>query len=71
MTADPPASIGVSEFLDWIAAIAEGRAADVETAAIQLIFKAESVLGLSQPDHLPVSKTVNKAGMTTVDRHCS
>jgi hypothetical protein len=49
MMADDPASIGVSEFLDWIVAIAEGRAADVEPAAIKVAFKVRIRARASQP----------------------
>jgi hypothetical protein len=37
----------VEQFLDWIAAIAEGRAADVEPAAIKVTFKVR--IRASQP----------------------
>jgi hypothetical protein len=49
MTAEDPAPIGVSEFLDWIVAIAEGRAADVEPAALKVTFKLRIRAGASQP----------------------
>jgi hypothetical protein len=38
MTADNPAPIGVCAFLDWIVALAEGRAANVEPAALKVTF---------------------------------
>jgi hypothetical protein len=54
MTAEGPAPI--VEFLDWIVAIAEGRAADSEPAAIKVAFKLSTRARASQPDHLPVGK---------------
>jgi hypothetical protein len=53
MTADDPAPIGVSEFLDWIVALAEGRAADIEPAAMKVTFKVRIRARASQPDHPP------------------
>jgi hypothetical protein len=39
----------VEQFLDWIVAIAEGRAADVEPAAIKVTFKVRIRARARQP----------------------